>query len=73
MDSIYMGLALYDSKNECARSNTVSLPISEVCDGTVSLAKLLSEKLGMGTQFCQHKCIFCHKSFKKKVNFNKSL
>ena len=37
MESIYTELALYDSKNECARSDTVFLPISEVCHGKVSL------------------------------------
>ena len=37
MESIYTELALYGSKNEGARTDTVFLPISEVCDGTVSL------------------------------------
>ena len=37
MESLYIGLALYGSQNECARTDTVFLPISEVCDGTVSL------------------------------------
>ena len=37
MESIYTELALYGSKNEFARTDTVFLPISEVCDGTVSL------------------------------------
>ena len=37
MESIYTELALYGSKNECARTDTVFLPISEVCNGTVSL------------------------------------
>ena len=37
MERIYIGLALYGSKNECARTHTVFLPISEVCNGTVSL------------------------------------
>ena len=35
--SIYTKLALYGSNNECAKTDTVSLPVSEVCDGTVSL------------------------------------
>ena len=39
MESIRTELALYGSKNECARTETVFLPISEVCDGTVSLGK----------------------------------
>ena len=39
MESIYTELALYGSRNECARTDTVLLPISEVFDGTVSLKK----------------------------------
>ena len=37
MESIYTELGLYGSKNKCARTDTVFLLISEVCDGTVSL------------------------------------
>ena len=37
MESIHIELALYASKNECARTDTVFLPMSEVCGGTVSL------------------------------------
>ena len=37
MENIYTELALYGSTNECATTDTVFLPISEVCDGTVSL------------------------------------
>ena len=37
MESIYTELALYGSKNECARTDNVFSLISEVCDGTVSL------------------------------------
>ena len=40
MESIYTELALYGSKNECARTDTVFLPISEVCDGTVIEVKV---------------------------------
>ena len=36
MGSIYAKLALYCSKNECARTDIVFLPISKVCNGTVS-------------------------------------
>ena len=36
MESIYIELALYGIKNECARTDTVFLPISEVCNDTVS-------------------------------------
>ena len=39
MESIYTELALYGSKHKCARTDTVFLTISEVCDGTVSLEK----------------------------------
>ena len=38
MESIYTDLALYGRKKKCARTDTVFLPISEVCDSTVSLA-----------------------------------
>ena len=38
MESIYTELALYGSKNECAKTDNVSFPISEVCDGMVSLS-----------------------------------
>ena len=38
MENIYTKLALYGNKIECARTDTVFFkPISEVCDGTVSL------------------------------------
>ena len=47
MESIYTELALYGSKNECARTDNVFSPISEVCDGTVSLTYI-----GLA-----HKCI----------------
>ena len=40
MESIYAQLALYGSKNECARTDNVFPPISEVCTGTVSLSGL---------------------------------
>ena len=36
MESRYTELALNGSKNECARTDIVFLPISEVCDGAVS-------------------------------------
>ena len=39
MESIYTELALYGSKNECAMTDNVFSPISEVCDGKVSLGK----------------------------------
>ena len=35
MESIYTELALYGSTYECPMTDTVFLPISEVCDGTV--------------------------------------
>ena len=37
MESIHTNLALYGSKNEFAMTDNVVFPISEVCDGTVSL------------------------------------
>ena len=37
MESIDTELALCGRKNECARTDAVSFPISEVCDGMVSL------------------------------------
>ena len=39
MGSICTDLALYGSKNERVRNDAVFLPISQVCDGTVSLWK----------------------------------
>ena len=41
MESKYTELALYGSKNECARIDYVYFSISEVCDGTVSLIKTI--------------------------------
>ena len=40
MEGIYTKLALYGSKNLCARTDNVFFPISEVCDGTVSLTEI---------------------------------
>ena len=37
MESIYTELAIYGSKNEFAKTDNVFSPISEVCNGTVSL------------------------------------
>ena len=42
MESVYTELSLNGSKNECAKSDTVFLPISEFCNGTVSLCSWLS-------------------------------
>ena len=41
MESIYPELALCGSQNECARTDTVFFPISEVSEGTVSLTNLI--------------------------------
>ena len=41
METIYTELALYGSKNECARTYTVFLPISQVYNGKVSLGATL--------------------------------
>ena len=38
MESIYTEFALNGSKHLCARTYNVFIPISEVCDGTVSLS-----------------------------------
>ena len=37
MKSIYPELALYGGQIDCARTDNAFFPISEVCDGTVSL------------------------------------
>ena len=37
MKSIYPKLALYGGEIECARTDNAFFPLSEVCDGTVSL------------------------------------
>ena len=37
MESVYTELAHYGSTHECARTDNAFLPISEVCNGTVSL------------------------------------
>ena len=44
MESIYTELALYGSKNGCARTDTGFLPIYEVSDGTVSLTRVIVEQ-----------------------------
>ena len=41
MESRFTELALYGSKKECVRS---LFPISEVCDGTVFLTKMLQKR-----------------------------
>ena len=41
MESINTELAFYGSKNKYARNDTVFLPISEVCDVTVSLTTIM--------------------------------
>ena len=45
MEIIYTELALYGSKNECARTDNVYFTIFEVCDGTVSLESKLEANL----------------------------
>ena len=40
MESLYTELALYGTKNEFSRTDNVFIPMSEVCDGTVSLCKI---------------------------------
>ena len=43
MESIYTELALYGGKNECVRTDNVYFPISDVCDGMVSLTLRLTK------------------------------
>ena len=40
METTYPELALCSSKNECAKTDTVFVPISEVSEGTVSLTDI---------------------------------
>ena len=44
VESIATELALYGSKNECARTDHVFSPISEVSNGTVSLTNVCIEQ-----------------------------
>ena len=37
MESAYTKLALYGSQNECVTTDNIFFPITEFCDGTVSL------------------------------------
>ena len=46
MESLYTELALYGSKNEAARTDTVFIHISEVCDGRDSLIGHLTSGIG---------------------------
>ena len=50
MESIYPELALCDSKKECARTDIVFFPISEVSDGTVSQSEQGIDQIKVGTQ-----------------------
>ena len=50
MESIHTNLALYGSKDVCARTDTVFLPISEACNGTVSLMTKLKTQIGTKLQ-----------------------
>ena len=51
MESIYTELALYASKNVCARTDNVFFVISEVCDCTVSLLVLIQHLFTMREVF----------------------
>ena len=42
MENIYSELGLDGSKKECARTDTVILPISDVYDGTVALSEFIN-------------------------------
>ena len=50
MEIIFTEVALYESKNECARNDNVFSPISEVCDGMVSLSNQIQSNV--------YKCVF---------------
>ena len=54
MESIKSKLALYGSKHACVRTDTAFLPISEVCDGTVSIThcSLYSVQCRLYTVYC---------------------
>ena len=54
MESIYTKLALYWSKKECAKTDNVFSPISEVCNVTVSLLM----EIFKATKFFFYKHIF---------------
>ena len=62
MESIYTELALYGSKNECARTDNVYFPISEVCDGMVSLYQALPNplKLLLDCMDCMNNKVVLH-------------
>ena len=58
MESIYIKLALYGSKNECARTDNVFSPISEVCNITVSLYYYDNATHQLPLNFSSLKCAF---------------
>ena len=45
MEIIFTEVALYESKNECARNDNVFSAISEVCDGMVSLSNKIQNNV----------------------------
>ena len=56
MKSIYTNLALYGSNNECARTDNILSPISEVCNGKVSL---VPQKVKTMTGICLVMKLLC--------------
>ena len=54
MKSIYPELAFYVGKIECARTDNAFIPLSEVCDGTVSLANWKTLKVKKGNLVKNH-------------------
>ena len=54
MESMYVELALYRNKNECARTDNVFFPISEVSDGWFPVELYGHKKSGLQTKFCCH-------------------
>ena len=67
MESIYTELALYGSKNECAKTDNVFSPISEVCDWTVSLITLRT-RVALVFQSCVSKQRNCLAWYFKMFN-----
>ena len=57
MKSIYPELALYGGKIECARTDNAFFPLSEVCDGTVSLANWKTLKVKKGILLIKFKIL----------------
>ena len=65
MKNIYPELALFGRTNECARTDSVFFPTSEVTKGTVSLKKL---KAGVGKSLsCSGEIILSEVGIQKNI------